>query len=29
MPEVTRRYGSALGAHRQDHPLGHQPSHDF
>ena len=29
MPEVTRRYGRALGAHRQDHPLGHQPSHDF
>ena len=29
MPELTRRYGRALGAHRQDHPLGHQPSHDF
>ncbi len=29
MPEVTRRYGRALGAHRQDHPLGHQLSHDF
>ncbi len=29
MPEVTRRYGRVLGAHRQDHPLGHQPSHDF
>jgi carbonic anhydrase/acetyltransferase-like protein (isoleucine patch superfamily) len=29
MPEMTRRYGRALGAHRQDHPLGHQPSHDF
>jgi len=29
MPEVTRRYSRALGAHRQDHPLGHQLSHDF
>lgn len=29
MPELTRRYARALGAHRQDHPLGHQPSHDF
>lgn len=29
MPELTRRYSRALGAHRQDHLLGHQPSHDF
>jgi carbonic anhydrase/acetyltransferase-like protein (isoleucine patch superfamily) len=29
MPELTRRYARALGAHREDHPLGHQPSHDF
>ncbi len=29
MPELTRRYARALGAHRQDRPLGHQPSHDF
>ena len=29
MPEMTRRYTRALGTHRQDHPLGHQPSHDF
>ncbi len=29
MPELTRRYTRALGAHRQDHALGHQPSHDF
>jgi carbonic anhydrase/acetyltransferase-like protein (isoleucine patch superfamily) len=29
MPEMTRRYARALGGHREDHPLGHQPSHDF
>jgi carbonic anhydrase/acetyltransferase-like protein (isoleucine patch superfamily) len=29
MPEATRRYSRALGAHRHDHPLGHHPSHDF
>jgi carbonic anhydrase/acetyltransferase-like protein (isoleucine patch superfamily) len=29
MPELTRRYSRALGAHRQDHALGHHPSHDF
>ena len=29
MPEMTRRYARALGAHRQDHVLGHQLSHDF
>ncbi len=29
MPEMTRRYARALGAHRQDHELGHLPSHDF
>jgi carbonic anhydrase/acetyltransferase-like protein (isoleucine patch superfamily) len=29
MPEMTRRYARALGGHRGDHPLGHQPSHDF
>jgi carbonic anhydrase/acetyltransferase-like protein (isoleucine patch superfamily) len=29
MPELTRRYARALGAHRQDHVLGQQPSHDF
>jgi carbonic anhydrase/acetyltransferase-like protein (isoleucine patch superfamily) len=29
MPELTRRYARALGAHRQDRELGHLPSHDF
>jgi carbonic anhydrase/acetyltransferase-like protein (isoleucine patch superfamily) len=29
MPELTRRYARALGAHRDDHVLGQQPSHDF
>lgn len=29
MPEMTRRYGRALAAHRQDRVLGHRPSHDF
>lgn len=26
MPELTRRYGNALGAHREDHVLGHHTS---
>jgi carbonic anhydrase/acetyltransferase-like protein (isoleucine patch superfamily) len=26
MPELTRRYGAALGAHRADHVLGHHAS---
>jgi hypothetical protein len=29
MPEMTRRYTRALAAHRGDHILGQQPSHDF
>lgn len=29
MPELTRRYARALAAHRGDHVLGQQPSHDF
>ncbi|HKW95266.1 MAG TPA: gamma carbonic anhydrase family protein [Methylomirabilota bacterium] len=29
MPELTRRYARALGAHRRDRELGHRPSHDF
>jgi len=29
MPELTRRYTRALAAHRGDHVLGQQPSHDF
>ena len=29
MPELTRRYARALAAHRGDHILGQQPSHDF
>jgi carbonic anhydrase/acetyltransferase-like protein (isoleucine patch superfamily) len=29
MPEMTRRYARALGAHRLDHALARQLSHDF
>ena len=29
MPELTGRYARALAAHRTDHVLGQQPSHDF
>jgi carbonic anhydrase/acetyltransferase-like protein (isoleucine patch superfamily) len=29
MPEMTRRYARALAAHRDDHVLGQQASHDF
>jgi carbonic anhydrase/acetyltransferase-like protein (isoleucine patch superfamily) len=29
MPELTRRYGRALAAHRGDHILAQHPSHDF
>lgn len=29
MPELTGRYTRALAAHRADHVLGQQPSHDF